>query len=210
MKKVQVFSWILAIAILLSGCLTFELKDERAIPLFYEVALVTHTPQGYVPGQATAVATAVATATPTSTPTSSPTSTALPSPTVISPTPAISSIVLGDTSCRQGPGDNYPGASYLTAGESVTLIGRNPEATWWLVQKTDGSQICWVSVEAITIQGETMTVAIMSALPFPTYAFQAQPIASATQKPRHKPPKATQDVPPSATDTPAPYPYPSP
>ena len=206
MKKAHVFSWILAIAILLSGCLTFELKDERAIPVFYEIALVTHTPQGYVPGQATATATA----TPTSTSTSSPTSTALPSPTVISPTPVLSSIVVEDTSCRQGPGDNYPGASYLAAGETVTLIGRNPEATWWLVQKTDGSQICWVSVEAITIQGETMAVAIMSALPSPTHVFLAQPFASATQKPRHKPPKATQEVPPSATDTPAPYPYPSP
>ncbi len=210
MKKVQVISWILALAILLSGCLTFELKDERELPTFYEIALVTHTPPGYVPGQVTAVATAVATALPSNTPTAEPTSTPLPSPTAISPTPVLASLITADTSCRQGPGENYPGASYLTAGEMVTIVGRNPEATWWLVQKEDGTQICWAPAEVISVEGEFMSVAIMSALPTPTYSILAQPLPSPTQKARQKPPRATQAPPPAVTDTPAPYPYPSP
>lgn len=210
MKKVQVISWILALAILLSGCLTFELKDERELPTFYEIALVTHTPPGYVPGQATAVATAVATALPSNTPTTEPTSTPLPSPTLISPTPAFTSLVIADTSCRQGPGDNYPGASYLAAGETVNILGRNPEATWWLVQKDDGTQICWAPAGVITLQADYTGVAIMSALPTSTYSIQALPVASPTQKPRQKPPRATQAPPSAVTDTPGPYPYPSP
>jgi uncharacterized protein YraI len=210
MKKVQVFTWILALAILLSGCLTFELKDEREMPTFYEIALVTHTPPGYVPGQATAGATAVATALPSKTPTTEPTSTPLPSPTLVSPTPAFSSVVLVSTSCRQGPGESFPGASILTAGEKVTIVGRNPEATWWLVQKDDGTQICWALAEVIAMEGEFMSVAIMSALPTPTYSILAQPLPSPTQKARQKPPRATQAPPPAVTDTPAPYPSPSP
>jgi len=206
MKKVQVYTWILAFAILLSGCLTFELKDEREMPTFYEIALVTHTPPGYVPGQATATATAL----PSKTPTTEPTSTPLPSPTSISPTPVLASLITADTSCRQGPGDNYPGASYLAAGESVILVGRNPEATWWLVQKDDGAQICWAPAEVISLEGEYMGVAIMSALPTPTHVTLAQPLPSPTQKARQKPPKATQVPSPGATATPAPYPYPSP
>lgn len=206
MKKIPVFFWIVASAIILSGCLTFELKDEREMPVFYEIALVTHTPPGYVPGQETATAIASL----TSTSTSEPTNTALPSPTVISPTPVLASLVKSDTSCRQGPGENYPGASYLVAGETVTIVGRNPEATWWLVQKEDGTQICWAPAELISLEGEYMGVAIMSALPTPTRVILAQPLPSPTQKVRQKPPKATQAPPPSATDTPAPYPYPAP
>jgi uncharacterized protein YraI len=206
MKKIPVLYWILASAIILSGCLTFELKDEREMPVFYEIALVTHTPQGYVAGQATATATAL----PTSTPTAEPTSTALPSPTMISPTPAFTSLMIADTACRQGPGDNYPGASFLISGETVTIVGRNPEATWWLVQNEDGAQICWAPAEVIAMEGEFMSVAIMSALPTPTYSILAQPLPSPTQKARQKPPRATQAPPPAVTDTPAPYPYPSP
>jgi uncharacterized protein YraI len=206
MEKVKLLSWILISGVLLSGCLTFELKDEREMPTFYEIALVTHTPPGYVPGQATAVATAL----PTNTPTTEPTSTPLPSPTVITPTPVLAFLVTADTSCRQGPGDNYPGASYLAAGETVTIVGRNPEATWWLVQNEDGAQICWAPAEVIAMEGEFMSVAIMSALPTPTYSILAQPLPSPTQKARQKPPRATQAPPPAVTDTPAPYPYPSP
>lgn len=210
MKKVQVISWILALAILLSGCLTFELKDERQLPTFYEIALVTHTPPGYVPGQATAVSPATATALPSTTPTTGPTNTVLPSPTLITSTPVLASLVTADTSCRQGPGVSFPGASILTAGETVTIVGRNPEATWWLVQKDDGAQICWAPAEVIAMDGEFMSVAIMSALPTPTYSILAQPLPSPTQKARQKPPRATQAPPPAVTDTPAPYPYPSP
>lgn len=206
MKTLQVFSCILAFAILLTGCLTFELKDERQLPTFYEIALVTHTPPGYDPSRTTATATA----SPTSTSTSEPTSTPLPSPTIISPTPTLASLVNADTSCRQGPGENFPGASNLAAGEMVTILGRNPEASWWLVQKEDGTQICWAPTGVITLQGDYTGVAIMSAIPTPTYSIQAQPVASPTQKARQKPPRATQAPPPAVTETPAPYPYPSP
>jgi len=89
----------------------------------------------------------------------------LPSLTPISPTPSFAAVVNTDAACRQGPGDSYPGSSYLTAGELVILLGRNPEATWWLVQKNDGAQICWASNDVITLQGDNMSVAIMSALP---------------------------------------------
>ena len=206
MNRVQVISLTLAIAILLSGCLTFELKDERQFPSFYEIALVTHTPQGFIPGEATATQTTTATLTSTPEPTSTP----LPSPTPVSPTPAYTSIVKIDTFCRQGPGDSFPGSSNLTTGETVTLIGRNPETTWWLVQKDDGTQICWAPAEAILLEGEIMGVAIMSALPTPTYAFLAQPLSTPTQRARQRPPRATAAPPPAETDTPAPYPYPSP
>jgi hypothetical protein len=203
--KIRVF-WCMLIPFLLASCIQVELKDEREIPKFYEISLVTYTPSG----SEIAIPTATATVTPTSSPTSTQTSTPLPSQTPISPTPSFAAVVKTDSTCRQGPGDSFPGSSYLTAGEVVILLGRNPEATWWLVQKNDGAQICWASNDVITLQGDTMSVAIMSALPTTTHAYLSQPTLSPTQKPRQKPPKATQVAPPSATDTPAPYPYPAP
>jgi uncharacterized protein YraI len=204
-KKIRVF-WCMLIPLVLASCIQVELKDEREIPKFYEIALVTYTPSV----SEIAPPTAMATDTPTITPTPTPTSTPLPSLTPISPTPSFAAVVNTDAACRQGPGDSYPGSSYLTAGELVILLGRNPEATWWLVQKNDGAQICWAANDVITLQGDNMSVAIMSALPTTTHAFLPQPTVSPTQKPRQRPPKATEVAPPSATDTPAPYPYPAP
>lgn len=204
-KSFRILGYIL-IPLIIVGCIKVELKDDREIPRFFEIALVTYTPSG----TEAAPATATATLPPTSTPTPNPTDTPLPSQTPVTSTPAVSAIVTADTACRQGPGDSYPGSSYLTSGESVILVARNPEATWWLVQKYDGAQICWASNDVLTLSGDALSVAIMSALPTPTRAYFAIPVTSPTQKPRSKPPRVTPVVPPSATDTPAPYPYPAP
>lgn len=204
-NNIWIFKFFL-LSLLLVGCIKVELKDEREIPRFYEIALVTHTPSGSEAAPPTATPTAI----PSNTPTPTQTVTPLPSDTPISPTPASSAVVNTDAACRQGPGDSFPGSSYLTVGEVVTIVGRNLEATWWLVQKEDGAQICWASKDVLTLSGDTLGVAIMSALPTPTRAYFAQPMVSPTQRPRPRPPRATSVAPPGATDTPAPYPYPAP
>lgn len=194
------------LSLLLVGCIKVELKDEREISGYFEIALVTHTPSGLE----TVPPTATATVTPSLTPTDTPTNTPQPSLTPVTSTPELLAVINSDSTCRQGPGESYPGSSYLTVGEVVIVVGRNPEATWWLVQKEDGTQICWASKDVLTLSGDTLSVAIMSTLPTPTRAIFAQPMVSPTQKSRPKPPRATSVVPPSATDTPAPYPYPAP
>lgn len=206
MRNVFKFLGFILIPLLIVGCIKVELKDEREIPKFFEVALVTYTPSS----SQVAPPTATATATPTSSPTPTQTSTPVPSQTQIASTPVFSALVNADATCRQGPGDAFPASGYLTAGETVTLVGRNPEATWWLIQMEDGAQICWVSNEVLTLQGNTVSVAIMSALPTATHPYLSQPTQSPTQKLRQKPPRATTVAPPGVTDTPAPYPYPQP
>ena len=198
----------------LAGCIKVELKDERVIPEFYQVVLVTHTPSGVVIEQRTATPPLTATQTdaptPTATPLPSATETSIPTPTPVSPTPIPGAVVSMNAWCRRGPGTIYPGISYLNIGEQVTLVGRNPEATWWLVQKNDGSQNCWGSAAVIDLRGESSGLAIVDAPPTPYQGSPFQANATATQRPRQKPPKSTPGVPPGATNTPDPYPYPAP
>jgi hypothetical protein len=212
MKNTKNLAFLLISSILLAGCIKVELKDEREIPKFYEIVLVTFTPEGQLAGQATATPpappttqapTATATAMPSDTPTS------LPTATPVSPTPTASAMVSMNAWCRQGPGVVYPGISLLTSGEMVTLLGRNLEATWWLVQPGGGEGACWASAGVISLIGEYPGLAIVTAPPTPVQANPVQP-AAATQGPRQKPPRPAQGTPPSPTDTPNPYPYPAP
>lgn len=212
MKHFSRLVWILVWSVILAGCIKVELKDEREIPKFYEIVLVTFTPEGQIAGQATVTPpppptaqapTATATAVPSDTPTP------LPTATPVSPTPTASAMVSMNAWCRQGPGVVYPGISLLTSGEMVSLLGRNQEATWWLVQPGGGKGACWASAGVISLIGEYPDLAIVTAPPTPVQANPVQP-AAATQGPRHKPPRPAQGTPPSPTDTPNPYPYPAP
>jgi hypothetical protein len=200
--------------IALAGCIKVELKDERVIPEFYQVVLVTHTPSIVVMEQDTATPPPSATHTqapaPTATPLPSSTEISLPTATPVTPSPVPAAVVSMSTWCRRGPGTIYPGISYLSPGEQVTLVGRNPEGTWWLLQKSDGTPSCWASKAVIDLQGGSAELAIVDAPPTPYQGNPIQPNATATQRPRHKPPRSTPAASSAPTDTPDPYPYPPP
>ncbi len=210
MKNTKYLLYLLTGFFILTSCIKVELKDEREIPKFYEIVLVTFTPEGQIAGQATATpppSPTIQAPTPTATPVPSDTPTPLPTATVISPTPTPSAMVNMNAWCRQGPGIVYPGISILSAGEMVTPIGRNQDATWWLVQPPEGGGACWASAGVISLTGEYSDLAIVPAPPTPPVANLA---AAATQRPHQNPSEPSQGTSPGPTDTPNPYPYPAP
>lgn len=194
----------------LSACIKVELKDEREISKFYEIVLITNTPEGGVISQPSATpppATLPPSPIPTETPV--PTETPLLTPTPVTPsqTPTPLAVVNQRAWCRRGPGTVYPGIDFLSTGEQVTLLGRNTEATWWLVQKSGTDQTCWASSAVIQLPDDAMGVAVVSAPPIPAQSF-SQP--TATQRARQRPPKPGQGTPAGPTETPNPYPGPYP
>lgn len=212
MKKAKNLLYLLIGAILIAGCIKVELKDEREIPKFYEIVLVTFTPEGQVAGQATATLPLPPTTqapTHTATPVPSDTPTSIPTTTPASPTPIPSAMMSMNAWCRQGPGTIYRGISLLTAGESVTPIGRSQDATWWLVQSSGVEESCWASAGVLSLIGDHSGMAIVSAPPTPAHSNQTLATA-APQRPRQKRSQPTQGATPGVTNTPNPYPNPYP
>ena len=98
----------------------------------------------------------------TITPTLTPTSTAFQVPTgpmVTAPQ---------DDNCRYGPGMAYSVDGYLLTGQSAPIVGRNIETTWWLIQRVDGSGMCWIWDEVVTVSGDTSGVPIVTPPAAPT------------------------------------------
>jgi len=55
--------------------------------------------------------------------------------------------VVADTTLRIGPGDSYPEAGTLKAGQDVTILGKDPQVNWLLVNSAQGDR--WVKRTAI-------------------------------------------------------------
>lgn len=61
---------------------------------------------------------------------------------------------------RSGPGTDYPKLALLGAGERVTIIGRNAEATWVRVRTGDGLT-GWIAVFLVEINTDLGTVGVI-------------------------------------------------
>ncbi len=85
-----------------------------------------------------------------------------------------------DDNCRYGPGMAYDVAGYLLAGQSARIVGRNAESTWWVIERVDGSGVCWIWDEVVTVSGDTSGVPIVTppAAPTDTPTPQAEPAAA--------------------------------
>jgi hypothetical protein len=105
------------------------------------------------------------------------TDTLTPTPT---PTPTVSSIVsptasIGftlvptgsyftmtrDSNCYNGPGVIYTVVTILRSGETIDVIGRNSDSSWWRIVKGPSTD-CWVANEAGTFNGELALIPITS------------------------------------------------
>jgi hypothetical protein len=70
--------------------------------------------------------------------------TATPTPT---PTPFLSAMQSG-INLRAGPGKQYSKVGVLPTAESIEIVGRNQDSTWWLVAIRNG-QFAWVSADLV-------------------------------------------------------------
>ncbi len=81
-----------------------------------------------------------------------------------------------EANCYTGPGVEYDFVLVLHAGESVAVIGRDQESTWWRISP-DTVVDCWVADQWGTFTGETASIPITSS----RYATQAVTPISPTQ-----------------------------
>ena len=83
-----------------------------------------------------------------------------------------------EANCYTGPGVGYNFVLILHAGESVAVIDRNPESTWWRISPDPDTVVyCWVADQWGTFTGEAASVPIISS----QYATQAVTPISPTQ-----------------------------
>ncbi len=116
------------------------------------------------------VAVATFTPTPTPTPEATPTPAATPTPT---PLAFALATATGDTNLRKGPGTNYPRVGLLKKGESLKIIGKNKDGSWWQLEGKDGKPV-WIVASRVSTQGPTGTVQVAKDIPKPP---KTQPVA---------------------------------
>jgi hypothetical protein len=118
------------------------------------------------------------TLTPTATP--EPTSTPEPSPTPEPPTPIPEPsrplVTAGEANVniRSGPGENYAIVDILAARQSLDIVGRNADASWWQVPTPNG--LGWLSASVTTASNveEVPLVAEVPPPPRPTESAVAE------------------------------------
>lgn len=98
---------------------------------------------------------------------------AVPASTPIPPPPAPKPIVLADKGAinlRGGPGDEYNRVGRLAKGESLEIVGRNADSSWWLVVTPEGyfAWVCSKVVSAYNLTNNLPVVSIPALLVQPT------------------------------------------
>jgi uncharacterized protein YgiM (DUF1202 family) len=131
--------------------------------------VLTVTAQAALLGTGTATSTALLTSTPMFTPTPGFTST--PSVPMVS--------VSVNTNCRTGPGTQYDLIDGLFVGQSAQVVGKNTATGYWIIQRLNGSGICWLWDEYATVSGNTAAL--------PEYPIPPTPTPTKTSTPTNTP-----------------------
>ena len=147
----------ISIVVLLAGVLACAVPAGVA-PTPVVITQVVVVPNEQVQASATLPESVLPTATLTTIPTETATSTITPTPT-ITPTATSSGPVatfIKDANCRQGPGTAYEVVTSFFAGETVQIVGRNPDFnnTWWYVVIPATGGKCWVSLTTAQAYGD--------------------------------------------------------
>lgn len=74
---------------------------------------------------------------------------------------------LKNANCRSGPGTAYPVIGSLNQGMSSTVVGRNADSSWWVIDNPSGSGSCWIWGEIVEVKPDTCDVPILAAPPLP-------------------------------------------
>lgn len=119
------------------------------------------------------------TALPTSTPVTAPTEASSPTPANTN-TPTVPEITVSEnTNCRVGPGKVYDYIGALLIGEKATIVAKNADETYWVINNPDASGKCWLWGYYATISGNTDNLPIYTPPPTPTPTFTPTPVIPA-------------------------------
>jgi hypothetical protein len=140
---------------------------------------------------------------PTPTPSPSPTpEPATPTPVPPTPTPLPAADAIVDTeylNVRAGPSTNYEIVDGVSAGDELTVTGKNDASTWLKIE-TDEIEEGWIFADLVTVYVDLDDVTVAEAPPEPT------PVAVA-EKPAEKVEPAAAEGAPVAVAAPAPSGY---
>ncbi|MFQ5614266.1 MAG: SH3 domain-containing protein [Anaerolineae bacterium] len=89
---------------------------------------------------------------------------------------------MGGVNLRSGPGTNYNRIGLLPHRESLEIVGRNRDSTWWLVSGPGG--LAWVFDGVVDAQNVAAGVPVVT---LPPPLFQPTPIPSPTPTPLASP-----------------------
>jgi hypothetical protein len=177
--------WSLALALALAGILVAACGNRPTPEQI--TAIPTDTPAPPTP-TSTFTPEPTATPIPTSTPTPIPTLPPTETPTPVGPPIVIASE--GPTNIRLGPGTNFLADGLMDTGQSLEIVGRNAEGTWWQVSTASGLR--WLAAEVTTTQNVTDEI--------PVVDFQAEIIEPPTPTPA--PTEPPEPAEPEPTPTP--------
>ena len=78
---------------------------------------------------------------------------------------------VSDMTCQAGPGEAYPAAALVTAGQILMVHGISADENWWNVANPqDASQTCWLLREKTMLHGDISQLPLVEAPPVPTGA----------------------------------------
>ncbi len=106
-------------------------------------------------------------------------------------------VALQDAKCRAGPSKAYDVVGGLSAGNAATVIGRNPDNTWYLVEGAAGRS-CWISASLLSLSTDQCRIPIGPVPPLPT-----------TPVPQPEEPEIEPQQPSGEDTTPPPAPQPA-
>jgi len=74
---------------------------------------------------------------------------------------------LSGANCRSGPSPDYPAMASLAEGQEATVVGRNADSSWWVLEYPSAATTCWVWGEIVSLSTDTCDVSVVDAPPLP-------------------------------------------
>lgn len=84
----------------------------------------------------------------------------LDNPNALDPTTGVSAgafctarVRVNNLNLRSGPSTDYPSLTKLGVGETLNVIGRNDDSSWWQIKRSNGGS-GWVSAQYVNTEGD--------------------------------------------------------
>jgi hypothetical protein len=147
---------IISLVVLLAGMLACAVPPGMTptAVVITQVVVIPNEQEQQIQASPTLPLPTVFAATSTLIPTDTPVSTAIATTTATLSGPVATFIE--NANCRQGPGTKYDVVTSFFKGETVQIVGRNPDFnnTWWYVVIPSTGGKCWVSLATAQAYGD--------------------------------------------------------
>lgn len=99
-------------------------------------------------------------------------------------TPSVPQVTVSvNTNCRTGPSVQYDIIDSLLVGQTGTVVGKNSQTGYWIINRLNGSGTCWLFPQYATVSGNTANLPEYPIPPTPTPSKTPTPTATPTLVP---------------------------